>query len=130
MSGKFRAWTFTPAVHELAGGGIIQLNELSAKEVRMIVLKAPQDQVLAGLQAVAGIIARRHTLPIFVAHFGDRWKSLAAVFNEGPEKRTFLRLLPLRKASPRPANTQSIFARARALVGFFSSAKVNARNAP
>jgi len=30
----------------------------------MIVLKAPQDQVLAALQAVAGIVERRHTLPI------------------------------------------------------------------
>lgn len=30
----------------------------------MIVLKAPQDQVLAALQSVAGIVERRHTLPI------------------------------------------------------------------
>ncbi|MDF1485946.1 DNA polymerase III subunit beta [Ramlibacter sp. H39-3-26] len=30
----------------------------------MIVLKAPQDQVLAVLQSVAGIVERRHTLPI------------------------------------------------------------------
>ena len=30
----------------------------------MIVLKAPQDQVLAALQAVSGIVERRHTLPI------------------------------------------------------------------
>ena len=30
----------------------------------MIVLKATQDQVLAALQAVAGIVERRHTLPI------------------------------------------------------------------
>jgi len=30
----------------------------------MIVLKAPQDQVVAVLQAVAGIVERRHTLPI------------------------------------------------------------------
>ncbi|MFN3297157.1 DNA polymerase III subunit beta [Caldimonas sp.] len=30
----------------------------------MIVLKAPQDQVLGALQAVAGIVERRHTLPI------------------------------------------------------------------
>jgi DNA polymerase-3 subunit beta len=29
----------------------------------MIVLKAPQDQVLAALQAVSGIVERRHTLP-------------------------------------------------------------------
>jgi DNA polymerase-3 subunit beta len=30
----------------------------------MIVLKAPQEQVLSALQAVAGIVERRHTLPI------------------------------------------------------------------
>lgn len=30
----------------------------------MIVLKATQDKVLAALQAVAGIVERRHTLPI------------------------------------------------------------------
>ena len=30
----------------------------------MIVLKAPQDQVLTALQAVSGIVERRHTLPI------------------------------------------------------------------
>ncbi|MBP7916050.1 MAG: DNA polymerase III subunit beta, partial [Giesbergeria sp.] len=30
----------------------------------MIVLKAPQDKVLAVLQSVAGIVERRHTLPI------------------------------------------------------------------
>ncbi|MDH5330366.1 MAG: DNA polymerase III subunit beta, partial [Aquincola sp.] len=30
----------------------------------MIVLKAPQEQLLGALQAVAGIVERRHTLPI------------------------------------------------------------------
>ena len=30
----------------------------------MIVLKAPQEQVLAALQSVAGIVERRHTMPI------------------------------------------------------------------
>ena len=30
----------------------------------MIVLKATQDQVLGSLQAVSGIVERRHTLPI------------------------------------------------------------------
>ena len=30
----------------------------------MIVLKAAQDKVLAALQSVAGIVERRHTLPI------------------------------------------------------------------
>src|ERR1043165_268328 len=30
----------------------------------MIVLKAPQEKLLGALQAVAGIVERRHTLPI------------------------------------------------------------------
>ena len=30
----------------------------------MIVLKGPQDQLLAALQSVAGIVEKRHTLPI------------------------------------------------------------------
>jgi DNA polymerase-3 subunit beta len=30
----------------------------------MIVLKAAQDKLLGALQAVAGIVERRHTLPI------------------------------------------------------------------
>ena len=30
----------------------------------MIVLKATQEQILASLQSVAGIVERRHTLPI------------------------------------------------------------------
>jgi DNA polymerase III subunit beta len=36
----------------------------SKKEAHMIVLKATQDKVLAALQSVAGIVERRHTLPI------------------------------------------------------------------
>ena len=34
------------------------------QEVDMIVLKATQDKVLSVLQSVAGIVERRHTLPI------------------------------------------------------------------
>ena len=34
------------------------------EEVDMIVLKATQDKVLSVLQSVAGIVERRHTLPI------------------------------------------------------------------
>ena len=30
----------------------------------MIVLKAPQEKLLGALQAVSGIVERRHTLPI------------------------------------------------------------------
>jgi hypothetical protein len=100
-------------------------------EVMMIVLKDSQDKVLGALQAVASIIERRHTLPILVEVFSNHSKSLAAIFNAGPENRRFPRLLPLRrKPAPKPNNGHSIVARARALAGFFSPAKVNARNAP
>ena len=45
---------------------IIELNEISELiKIIMIVLKATQDKVLAVLQSVAGIVERRHTLPIF-----------------------------------------------------------------
>jgi DNA polymerase-3 subunit beta len=36
----------------------------ATKESEMIVLKSTQDKVLAALQSVAGIVERRHTLPI------------------------------------------------------------------
>jgi hypothetical protein len=39
-------------------------NNAHFTEVDMIVLKATQDKVLAVLQSVAGIVERRHTLPI------------------------------------------------------------------
>jgi len=40
------------------------LNEETSKEVDMIVLKATQEKLLSVLQSVAGIVERRHTLPI------------------------------------------------------------------
>lgn len=96
----------------------------------MIVLKATQDKVLSALQAVAGIIERRHTLPILAGVLANRSKSLAAIFNAGPENLRLVRLLPLRKHAPKPTNAHPIAACGRALAGFFSPAKVNARNAP
>jgi DNA polymerase-3 subunit beta len=45
-------------------GWSIGLTTKFIKEVDMIVLKATQDKVLAVLQSVAGIVERRHTLPI------------------------------------------------------------------
>jgi hypothetical protein len=41
---------------------LYEINQLI--EITMIVLKATQDKVLAVLQSVAGIVERRHTLPI------------------------------------------------------------------
>jgi len=91
----------------------------------MIVLKATQDKVLAALQAVAGIIERRHTPHIFFEAFRNCCKSLAAIFNAGPEHLGPLRMLQLRKPAQKSNN-----AHARAQLGFFGPAKVNARNAP
>jgi DNA polymerase-3 subunit beta len=39
-------------------------NPVDDKEEDMIVLKAPQEKLLGALQAVSGIVERRHTLPI------------------------------------------------------------------
>lgn len=44
--------------------GIIKLNELAKRKGRMIILKASQDQGLAALQAISGIVERRHTMPL------------------------------------------------------------------
>jgi DNA polymerase III subunit beta len=47
-----------------AFSGRAPAEEKLSQEALMIVLKAPQDQVLGALQAVSGIVERRHTLPI------------------------------------------------------------------
>jgi DNA polymerase III subunit beta len=46
-------------------GGVRQnFQETSSKGTEMIVLKATQEKVLSVLQSVAGIVERRHTLPV------------------------------------------------------------------
>lgn len=56
------------ARHSPRNSGEWRLNggfkEIREEEEDMIVLKATQDKVLAALQSVAGIVERRHTLPI------------------------------------------------------------------
>ncbi|WP_171827027.1 hypothetical protein [Kinneretia aquatilis] len=86
----------------------------------MFVLKGTRDKVLAALQAVAGIIERRHTQPILAGVLINRSKSLAAIFNAGPENLRLVRLLPLRKHAPKTTNAHPIVACARALAGLFS----------
>jgi DNA polymerase-3 subunit beta len=49
---------------EIPSSSNVDLNTGIQKEVDMIVLKATQEKVLAVLQSVAGIVERRHTLPI------------------------------------------------------------------
>lgn len=97
----------------------------------MIVLKASEDQVLGALQAVSGLVERRHTLPIFnilKRHYEQPVGDIASlilpfstvhlalldmVFFDAPRSRARLKQGPI--------GTRG---------GFFSACKVNARNAP
>lgn len=112
----------------------------------MIVLKSPQDQVLNVLQAVSGIVERRHKLPILanvlIRKTGTNSPELVEVFE--PNKTARAAVLFFRP-DPTTAQTSSGSAylsnelkavRNRAMsvvprcVGFFSSSKANLRNAP
>lgn len=106
----------------------------------MIVLKANQDQVLVALQAVAGIVERRHALPI-LENVLMRSRGATSIYQQ--YARWFARLrrggvvLPRLQpllASPavemvRPTIKLAL-GRVRQLRGFFGATKVNARNAP
>lgn len=110
----------------------------------MIVLKAPQEQVLDALQAVSGLVERRHTLPI-LANILGRGRDVSYLYDDYIEmRRTRLtppqlpQAMPLQQAEPvrppaRSTSTASLGLarrRVRKLRGFFSATKVNARNAP
>lgn len=93
----------------------------------MIVLKATQDKVLAALQSVAGIVERRHTLPILrdvlIGKFGAG-NGLAIEKVEVQIHRphdTRVRVAPARR---------ELGLKTRPVGGFFSVMKVNLRNAP
>jgi hypothetical protein len=110
----------------------------------MIVLKAPQDQVLAALQAVSGIVERRHTLPI-LANILGRGRDVSSLYEDYVEMRR-ARLTPtlppqaMAFTQPEPVRLPAKLAskanlglsrrRVRKSRGFFSATKVNARNAP
>jgi hypothetical protein len=110
----------------------------------MIVLKAPQDQVLDALEAVSGIVERPHTLPI-LANILGRGRDLRYLYDDYIEMRRarltatrLLQAMPLLQPEPvRPPSKSAPAARSglslrrvRKLRGFFSASKVNARNAP
>lgn len=113
----------------------------------MIVLKATQDKVLSVLQSVAGIVERRHTLPILanvlVRRTGNVLRVEAA---DLPDEFVLVSSSTMTRAVQRLA---SIFATERdGLIhalpgqcrgslsrntrpnGFFSASKANLRNAP
>lgn len=110
----------------------------------MIVLKAPQDQLLAALQAVSGIVERRHTLSILAKVLG-RGRDVSHLYDDYIEMRrarltpsllpqavTFTQPAPVRPTakSASTANLGLARRRVRKVRGFFSATKVNARNAP
>jgi hypothetical protein len=130
---------YTAAVsHSIIRHGTIELNELAKRKVRMILLKAPQDQVLAALQAVSGIVQRRHRLPILanVLNVPSRTLSVYEEFLRlASELPSLPRLLP--DLPPPPPAFGMVqppiklkLGRIRELRGFFGATKVNARNAP
>lgn len=88
----------------------------------MIVLKATQDAVLSILQSVAGIVERRHTLPILASVLSQKTYTTPAA--------------PKASASKAYLSTGLKAVRNRAMsvvascVGFYSSSKANLRNAP
>jgi len=95
----------------------------------MIVLKATQDKVLCVLLSVAGIIERRHTLPILAnvllrkiwpTPFGHTSQAVA---------NPVLACSPLLTLSARRGGSSGVTSRLRPK-GFFSASKANLRNAP
>lgn len=104
----------------------------------MIVLKAPQDQVLAALQVVSGIVERRHILPV-LANVLNRPCRALSVYEEflrlASELPPLPRLLPMLPPPPPAVGIVSTpiklrLGRVRELRRFFGATKVNARNAP
>lgn len=123
-------------IHSEALFGIIELNELAKRKSRMIVLKAPQDQVLAALQAVSGIVARRHTMPL-LARIIIGTRPRASTYEDYVQLRRvqpmLTRLLPILPPLVPEIVRPSIklaLGGVRELRGFFGATKVNARNAP
>jgi hypothetical protein len=102
----------------------------------MIVLKAPQDQVLAALQAISGLIERRHTMPLLDRLIVERrlrsssYEAYVQLRRIQPMLTRLLPMLPpLVPEIARPPIKVAL-GRVRELRGFFGATKVNARNAP
>ena len=95
----------------------------------MIILKATQDKVLSVLQSVAGIVERRHTLPI-LANVLLR-KTGASDFGQISQSVTGLLMACrlLLACGFRRESSGGITSGLRR-TGFFSASKANLRNAP
>ena len=112
----------------------------------MIVLKTTQDKILSVLQSVAGIVERRHTLPILANVLIRKTgaNSLELVDAYEPNKTAWavaLIFLSDRSASQASSGNSYLSAKLKAVrngamsavprcVGFFSSSKASLRNAP
>ena len=106
----------------------------------MIVLKATQSKVLAVLQSVAGIVERRHTLPILanvmLRRIGGK-SHMVVGFDADSEQELVPRPINVMPAMGRsepvnrlPQCCRGILASGQRSSGFFSSGKANLRNAP
>ena len=95
----------------------------------MIILKATQDKVLSVLQSVAGIVERRHTLPI-LANVLLR-KTGSNDFGQISESVTSLVMACrlLLACGFRRESSGGVTSSLRR-TGFFSASKANLRNAP
>lgn len=95
----------------------------------MIILKATQDKVLSVLQSVAGIVERRHTLPILA---NVLLRKTGAVFLEQSSQAVpspVLAFRPFLIPAARRGGTGGVSSSLRPN-GFFSASKANLRNAP
>jgi hypothetical protein len=95
----------------------------------MIILKATQDKVLSVLQSVAGIVERRHTLPILgnvlLRKTGAGFLAQSSQAVPSP----MLAFRPLLTPAARRVGTGGVSSTLRPN-GFFSAGKANLRNAP
>lgn len=114
----------------------------------MIVLKATQDKVLSVLQSIAGIVERRHTLPVLAyvksrktgeteqelveAYEPNKTARAAAEFFRPPTKTAQVAATIGSTISAFGGNSirSGLAGVQSAIAGFFSASKANLRNAP
>ena len=95
----------------------------------MIVLKATQEKVLSVLQSVAGIVERRHTLPILANVLLRKSGVIDSGQKNSPVANCLIFFHQLLAPVPSRRGSGLAFLSARS-TGFFSASKANLRNAP